>query len=332
MATSDARTDREFWQDKNVLVTGGNGFVGTWVVEELLNRGAHVVCLVKEWLEGSNFERLGLARKTTVVFGDLLDLHGTAMALDKHEIDTVLHLAAQPLVQLAIKNPLQTLSVNVMGTANLLDACRHRQDIQRIVVASSDKAYGSSDTLPYEECFPLKGEYPYDVSKSCADLIAQSYAKTYDMPIAITRMSNIYGGGDLNFDRIVPETMKSILSGQDILIRSDGKFSREFFYVKDAARAYVTLAEQIGALKLSGEAFNFGTDERVVILDLVNLIIEVSGKTDAKVQILDTARGEIRDQYLSSKKARRMLGWAPAYTLAQSLKETYDWYKDYFDG
>ncbi len=319
-----------FWKDKKVFVTGGTGFIGTWLVKKLVDEGAEVICLVKEMPKDCNFIQLGLDGKTTLIFGDLLDINLIKLTFDKYNIDSVFHLAAQPLVQIALKKPLETLEINIMGTVNVLEACRLNSNIKRIAIASSDKAYGSSDKLPYDESIPLKGEYPYDVSKSCTDLISQSYAKTYGMPIAITRCSNIYGGGDLNFDRIIPETIKHIIHNEEILIRSNGKFIREFFYVKDAAHAYVTLAEKIEELKLKGDAFNFGTDKPVVILDLVNAVIKVSGSKNAKVNILNTVKAEIKDQYLSSEKARKTLNWKPKYTLEEGLKETYDWYKDYF--
>ncbi|MBU0929978.1 MAG: GDP-mannose 4,6-dehydratase [Nanoarchaeota archaeon] len=319
-----------FWNNKNVFVTGGTGFIGTWLVKDLVDNGADVTCLVKDYPKDSNFVELNLDKKTNLVFGDMLDLNLIKLTLEKYNIDTVFHLAAQPLVQIALKNPLETIQANIMGTLNILDSCRLNNKIKRIVVASSDKAYGPSDKLPYDETFPLRGIYPYDVSKSCTDLIASSYGITYNMPIAITRLSNVYGGGDLNFDRIIPETIKHILHNENILIRSNGKFTREFFYVKDAANAYLTLAEKINELNLKGDAFNFGTDQPIVILDLVKKIIDVSENKDAKIKILDTAKAEIKDQYLSSEKAKKTLDWEPKYSLEKGLKETYLWYKNYF--
>ncbi|MFA5175673.1 MAG: GDP-mannose 4,6-dehydratase [Candidatus Nanoarchaeia archaeon] len=319
-----------FWEGKNIFVTGGTGFIGTWLVKELVDKGANVCCLVKEYPKESNFLSFNLDKKTNLIFGDMLDIGLIKLCLEKYGIDTVFHLAAQPLVQIALKNPLETIETNVMGTLNILESCRLNQNVKRIVVASSDKAYGSSDKLPYDETFSLKGSYPYDVSKSCTDLVAQAYGKTYNMPVAITRFSNVYGGGDLNFDRIIPETIKHILHNEEILIRSNGKFTREFFYVKDAANAYITLAEKIQELNLKGEAFNFGTDKPVIILDLVKKIIEVSDKKDSKIKIQDIAKAEIKDQYLSSEKARKILNWEPNYSLEEGLKETYIWYKNYF--
>jgi CDP-glucose 4,6-dehydratase len=320
----------KFWKDKKVFVTGGTGFIGTWLVKELVDNKADVSVLVKEFPKKGNFQKLNLEQKTNMIFGNVLDSSSIKLFLDKYDIDTIFHLAAQPLVQLAYKNPVETLKTNIEGTINILEASRLNKKIKRIVVASSDKAYGSSDKLPYDESFPLKGEYPYDVSKSCTDLIAQAYGKTYDLPIAITRLSNVYGGGDLNFDRIVPETIMHILNDEEIQIRSNGKFKREFFYVKDAAQAYVTLAEKIQGLGLKGEAFNFGIDKPTDIIGLVKKIIEVSGKPDSKFKILDIVKAEIKDQYLSSEKAQEMLKWTPHYSLEDGLKETYNWYKEYF--
>jgi len=319
-----------FWKDKNVFITGGAGFIGTWIIKELVDKGAEVYCLVKEMPKESNFTGLGLDKKVSLIYGDILDINSLKLFFEKYNIDSVFHLAAQPLVQLALKFPLETIETNVMGTLNVLEACRLNPRIKRILIASTDKAYGSSEKLPYDETFPLRGEYPYDVSKSCVDLISHAYGKTYNMPVAITRCSNVYGGGDLNFDRIVPETIKHILFNENISIRSSGKFKREFFYVKDAAHAYVVLAEKIEELGLKGEAFNFGTDKPVVILDLVKNIIDISERKDVKIDILDIAKAEIKDQYLSSEKARKILKWEPKYNLEEGLKETFNWYKEYF--
>lgn len=319
-----------FWKDKKVFVTGATGFIGTYLVEKLVDEKADVYCLVLEMQRDCNFLRLGLDKKTTLMYGSILDLELIKLSLEKYQIDSVFHLAAQPLVQIALKQPLETLNININGTLNILEACRLNGKIKRIVIASTDKAYGSSDNLPYDESFPLKGEYPYDVSKSCADLISQAYAKTYNIPIVITRCSNVYGGGDLNFDRIIPETIKHILFNEPILIRSNGKFRREFFYVKDAVNAYLRLAEKIQELKLKGEAFNFGIDEPVMILELVKKIKEISGNLDIEIKILDNVKAEIKDQYLSSKKAKEVLGWSPKYSLEEGLKETYEWYRKYF--
>lgn len=321
--------ENNFWKDKRIFVTGGTGFIGTYLVDELVRKGAEVYCLAFEIQRDCNFVKKGLDKSTSLIYGDMRDFEMIKLSLEKYGIDTVFHLAAQPLVQIALRNPFETIKANVTGVLNVLEACR-LTSVKRLVIASSDKAYGSHDELPYDESFALKGGYPYDVSKSCTDLLAQAYGKTYGMDIGISRSSNVYGGGDLNFDRIIPESIKSILFDAPIQIRSDGKFIREFFYVKDAAKAYLVLGEKIGELGLKGEAFNFGTDQPIVILDLVEKIKRVSKKVDAEIKILNVVKGEIKNQFLSSKKARDILGWAPEYDLERGLEETYNWYKEYF--
>jgi CDP-glucose 4,6-dehydratase len=321
--------NNQFWKDKKVFITGGNGFIGTYVVDGLVKHDADVFCLVSETRKGSNFSKLGLEKKTNLIFGDMMDFDLLTLNFAKHNIDSVFHLAAQPLVQLALKKPAETIDTNITGTVNVLEAARVN-NLERVVVASSDKAYGSHPKLPYDESYALHGEYPYDVSKSCTDLISQAYGKTYGMNVGISRSSNVYGGGDLNFDRIIPETIAHILNDEPITIRSDGKFTREFFYVKDAANAYLTLGEKVSELDMKGEAFNFGTDHPVIILDLVEKIKEVSGKEKTEIKILDIVKGEIKDQYLSSERARKILGWKPDYDLERGLKETYEWYKEHF--
>jgi len=322
--------DENFWHNKKIFVTGGTGFIGAYLVKGLVDNMAEVYCLAQELPKYSNFKAWELDKKTNLIFGTILDYNLINTSLQKYNVDSVFHLAAQPLVQIALKNPYETIQTNVIGTLNILEASRVK-GIERIVVASSDKAYGSQENLPYEEHFPLRGEYPYDVSKSCTDLIAQSYGKTYGMPVVVTRFSNVYGGGDLNFDRIVPETIKHLLFDEPILIRSNGQFVREFFYVQDAANAYLTLAENLGKLGLKGEAFNFGTDTPIKILELVKKIRNISGKENIEIKILDNAKAEIKDQFLSSERARKILNWEPKYDLNLGLKETYEWYKGYFE-
>ncbi len=319
----------KFWDKKRVFVTGGTGFIGSYLVNRLVSEGAEVYCLVQEIYKDSNFLRWALDKKATLIYGNMLDFNLINLFLKKNEILIVFHLAAQPLVQVALKKPFETISNNVIGTLNILEASRIN-NVEAVIVASSDKAYGIHEKLPYDETCALQGTYPYDVSKSCTDLLAISYGKTYNMNIGISRSSNVYGGGDLNFDRIIPETIKHLLLDEPVIIRSDGKFVREFFYVKDAANAYMKLAEKVIELKLKGEAFNFGTDEPTVIVDLVNKIKEISEKKDAEIRILNEAKAEIKNQFLSSKKARQILGWKPLYSLTEGLKETYKWYKEYF--
>ena len=320
---------RDFWLGKKVFVTGGTGFIGTHLVNELVKNGADVYCLTLEVQKDSYFVKLGLDKKTTLIYGNILDSNLLNLSIDKYNIDTVFHLAAQPLVQIAIKKPAETIKTNVLGTLNVLEACR-LGGVKRVLIASSDKAYGGHDTLPYDESFALQGRYPYDVSKSCTDLLAQAYARSYGMHIGISRSANAYGPGDLNFDRIVPETIKHLLFDEPILIRSNGKFRREFFFVGDAARAYMAMGEKLEKLGLKGEGFNFGTDIPVTILDLVYKIRDISGKHNAEIKILDEAKAEIKDQYLSNEKAKSVLDWRPEYDLDRGLRETYAWYKQHF--
>ena len=320
---------KDFWDKRKIFVTGGNGFIGTWLVKQLVEKNAEVHCLVMETNKDNLFNKFSLDRKTHLIFGDMLDKELINLTLNKNNIEFIFHLAAQPLVQIAMKNPYETIKNNIFGTLNILECSRLNSNIKSIVIASSDKAYGSSNKLPYDETFPLKGEYPYDVSKSCTDLVSQAYAKTYNLPLGITRFSNVYGGGDLNFDRIIPETIKHLLFDEEIIIRSDGKFVREFFYVKDAVKAYLTLGEKVVKLNLKGEGFNFGTDKPVQILELVQKIKEVSGR-NAEINILNVVKGEIKNQFLSSVKARSVLGWSSEYELDRGLRETFEWYKNYF--
>ena len=325
------RMDSKYWQNKNVFVTGATGFLGSWLVKHLVDSGANVAALVRDVVHHSNLYRSGYANKISLVYGELENYLLLERAFGEYETEAVFHAGAQTIVEIANRNPLSTFETNIRGTVNVLEASRRTPTIKKVIVASSDKAYGSHATLPYDESFPLRGEYPYDVSKSCTDLLAQSYGKSYGMNIGISRSSNVYGGGDLNFDRIVPETIKHILFDEPILIRSNGKFVREFFYVEDAVLAYLTLAEKISELDLKGEAFNFGTDQPITILDLVKKIKDISGKENAEIKILDVAKTEIKDQFLSSKKAQNILGWSPSHDLNSGLSETYLWYKEFFN-
>jgi CDP-glucose 4,6-dehydratase len=247
-------------------------------------------------------------------------------------VDTVFHLAAQTIVGIANQNPLSTFESNIRGTWNLLEAARRSPRVKAVVVASSDKAYGDQEKLPYHEETPLQGRHPYDVSKSCADLIALAYATTFGMNVCVTRCGNFYGGGDLNFNRLVPQTIRSVLRGQRPLIRSDGRPVRDYFYIQDGAEAYLLLAEKMRRLKIAGEAFNFSNQIQVSVLELVRLILRLMGREELKPRVLNQAGNEILHQYLSAKKARRVLGWRPRYTLEQGLGETIAWYREYFGG
>ncbi len=318
-----------FWRDRPTLVTGATGLVGGWLVKSLVAAEADVVCLVRDWVPDCELVRSGTLDKVKIVRGNIVDQAMMERALGEYEIDTVIHLAAQTIVGIANRNPVSTFEANIQGTWCLLEACRRSPKVKQIVIASSDKAYGDQDVLPYDETTPLQGQHPYDVSKSCADLISYTYAKSYDLPVTITRCGNFYGGGDLNWNRIVPGTIRSILRGQAPVIRSDGSFVRDYFYVEDGAAAYMLLAEQMaGNPGLNGEAFNFSNELQVTVLELTQKILDVMG-SGLKPDVRNEASNEIKHQYLSAAKARRMLDWEPLYTLDGALEKTIQWYTDF---
>jgi CDP-glucose 4,6-dehydratase len=319
-----------FWQDRPTFVTGATGLLGSCLVRRLLEPGADVVCLVRDWVPQSEFVRARLIEHVRVVRGDICDQALLERILGEYEIDTVFHLAAQTIVSIANRNPVSTFETNIRGTWVLLEACRRSPTVKQIILASSDKAYGDHTNLPYDEETPLQGRHPYDVSKSCADLIAQAYAATYDLPVVITRCGNLYGGGDLNWNRIVPGTIRSVLRGQHPVIRSDGQYVRDYFYVEDAAAAYMLLAEQVAHRpELRGQAFNFSNETPVTALDLVKRILRLMG-SDLQPEVLNRATNEIRHQYLSAAKARQALGWNFLLTLDEGLRRTIEWYKEFF--
>jgi CDP-glucose 4,6-dehydratase len=319
-----------FWRDHPVLVTGATGLVGSWLVRHLVQAGAQVVCLVRDWVPHAELVLSGLAEQVTLVRGDVCDQALLERALGEHEIATVLHLAAQTIVGIANRNPVSTFEANIRGTWSLLEACRRSPLVRQIVVASSDKAYGDQVQLPYDEETPLQGRHPYDVSKSCADLIAQSYAHTYGLPVVVTRCGNFYGGGDLNWNRIVPGTIRSVLRGQRPVIRSDGLHVRDYFYVEDGAAAYMHLAESLAEDRtLAGEAFNFSNEVQITVLELVERILRLMG-SDLRPEVRNEASNEIRHQYLSAAKARQRLGWVPLYNLDSGLPRTVAWYRAFF--
>lgn len=322
----------EFWQDRPTFVTGGTGLVGGWLMRRLVRLGADVTCLVRDWVPQSELVRAGLVETVQVVRGDVCDRALVERVLGEYEIDTVIHLAAQTIVGIANRNPVSTFESNIGGTWAVLEACRRSPRVGQIVLASSDKAYGEHPDLPYDETFALQGMHPYDVSKSCSDLIAQSYAHTYGLPVVVTRCGNFYGGGDLNWNRIVPGTIRSLLRGQAPVIRSDGHSIRDYFYVEDGAAAYTLLAERLAAdSTLRGQAFNFSNESQVSVMQLVEMILAAFG-SDLRPTILNEATNEIRDQYLSAQKARRVLEWSPLFTLEQGLERTIDWYRQLLGG
>lgn len=320
-----------FWLDRPILVTGATGLLGSWLCTRLLNEGADVVCLVRDWAPRSEFYRNGSAEKVKQVRGEVCDRELLERVLGEYEIDSVFHLAAQTLVPVANRNPEFTFQTNIQGTVAVLEACRRSPLVKQIVLASSDKAYGEQPNLPYTEEAPLAGRFPYDVSKSCADLIAQSYAATFELPVVITRCGNFFGGGDLNWNRVVPGTIRSVLRGEAPIIRSDGKFVRDYFYIEDGAAAYMTLCEKLAAdASLVGEAFNFSPDMPLTVIDLVDRILKAMD-SDLEPLILNQASNEIREQYLSSQKARDTLGWSSTYSFEEGLKRTIEWYRRYFE-
>lgn len=325
----DLVASRAFWRDRPTFVTGATGLVGGWLVKRLVDLGADVVCLVRDWVPASELVSNGPLERVTVVRGDVRHQATLERALGEYEIDTVIHLAAQTIVTIANRNPVSTFDTNIRGTWALLEACRRSPAVRQIVVASSDKAYGECDTLPYDESTPLKGTHPYDVSKSCADLIAYTYANTYGTPVAVTRCGNFYGGGDLNWNRIVPGTIRSALRGERPIIRSDGQYVRDYFYVEDGAAAYTLLAERLAAdPALKGQAFNFSNEIQVTVLDLARRILSIMGST-LEPDVQNRATHEIRHQYLSAAKARDVLQWSPLFTLDEGLGRTIEWYRTF---
>jgi CDP-glucose 4,6-dehydratase len=322
--------NRAFWLDRPTFVTGGTGLVGSWLINRLLEAGADVVCLVRDWVPQSELVRTGGIERVKVVRGDIRDCKILERTLGEYEIDTVIHLAAQTIVTIANRNPISTFESNIAGTWNLMEACRRSPKARQIVIASSDKAYGDQEDLPYDENTPLQGQHPYDVSKSAADLIAHTYAVSYDLPVAITRCGNFYGGGDLNWNRIIPGTIRSILRGQRPIIRSDGEYIRDYFYVEDGAAAYMLLAEQLATRpELKGQAFNFSNEIQVTVREIVERILALMN-SNFTPDVRNEVSNEIRHQYLSAEKARHKLNWKPIFNLDEGLRKTIEWYRKYF--
>ena len=330
METNQHFSKNEFWNGRTVFITGGTGFVGSWLTAELLKLSAELVILVRDTNPQSQLIRLGYINQSNVINGSLEDFTTLERAINEYEVDTVFHIAAQPIVGIAERYPLHTFESNIRGSYNLLEACRiHSDFVKRIIIASSDKAYGEQSVLPYTEDMPLTGRYPYEVSKSCTDLIAQSYSITYDLPIGIARCGNIYGGGDLNWSRIIPGTIRSLLRSQTPVIRSDGKYKRDYVYIRDICRAFIHLAESLERPEIRGQAFNFSPESEKSVLEVVKHIQVLMGCENIEPIILSNAQGEIHSQYLSSSKAQRLLDWKPQYNLNQGLVETIEWYREF---
>jgi CDP-glucose 4,6-dehydratase len=311
------------------MVTGGTGLLGSWLVKQLLEAGSNVVCLVRDWVPQSELVRTRHIEQVTSVRGDITDRELLERTLGEYEVEVVFHLAAQTIVGIANRNPVSTFTANIEGTWNLLEACRRSPKVLSIVVASSDKAYGDQEHLPYNETMPLQGRHPYDVSKSCADLIAQTYANSYKLPVAITRCGNFYGGGDLNWNRVVPGTIRSVIRGERPVVRSDGKFVRDYFYIEDGAAAYLLLAERLASYTaLRGQAFNFSNESQISVIEIVELILKKMNSS-LRPEVLNQASNEIRHQYLSAERARSVLNWKPQFTHESGLDRTLAWYREF---
>lgn len=319
-----------FWQNRNVFITGASGLLGSWMVEELIKEGASVTCLLRDWVPGTKLISSGTASRANIVHGQLEDYDLLVRIINEYEIDSVFHLAAQTIVGTASRSAISTFDSNIRGTWNLFEACRICPTfIERIVFASSDKAYGAHDNLPYTEDMALQGRFPYDVSKSCADLIAQSYFHSYGMPITITRCVNLFGGGDLSFNRLVPGTIASALRNERPVIRSNGKFVRDYFYVMNAVEGYMKLAEKMPDDSVNGQAFNFGYGEPLTVVELVDEILTIMDKKSLEPIVLNEASNEIVNQYLDCSKAQKMLSWRPRYGRQDGLKHTINWYREH---
>jgi len=320
-----------FWKDRNAFVTGASGFVGANLVAELVTRGANVICLQRDETQPNSLDLLGLRDKVTVIRGSVDDLPLMSRILNEYDVDAVFHLAAQALVGAANRSPVSTFESNIRGTYLLLEACRQSSTVKRVVVASSDKAYGSHTDLPYSEDFKLNAVFPYDVSKACTDLISQSFAHTFGLPVTVTRSANIYGPADANLSRIIPGTILSVQKGERPIIRSDGTPVRDFIFTEDIVGGYLLLAENIETAM--GEAFNFGSGEPVSMLDLVKKMVRLMGKEnelEPEILLQTKIANEIDAQYLASDKVRTRYGWTPNVSLDEGLSRTIDWYRSHW--
>ena len=323
-----AASNNDFWLDRNVFVTGGAGLLGSNLIKHLLSRKANVVALIRDTVPRSLFFKEGLVNNCAVVRGDLGDFSIVERSINEYEIDTIFHLGAQAIVGTANRSPLSTFESNIKGTWNILESARRSKLVTRTIIASSDKAYGSHAILPYTEKAPLQGAHPYDVSKTCADLLSRSYHTTYGIPVTVTRCGNFYGPGDLNWNRIVPDTIKSLFYNKSPIIRSDGTCIRDYIFIEDASDGYMKLAENTHREGINGEAFNFSTGERLTVLDMVKKITQLF-PSNLEPTILNKVQGEIKHQYLSNEKSKALLNWKPKHTIDQSLVKTIMWYKSF---
>jgi|TARA_B100001964_G_scaffold200647_1_gene227871 CDP-glucose 4,6-dehydratase len=321
--------DKMSWKGRKVIVTGADGFIGSHLAKALVEKGAEVTTILRDIKKTNNMDLLGIRDKINAVHGDLVNYNDCERAINEYDIDFCFHIAAQAIVGPANRSPLSTFESNIKGTWNILEACRLSKTIKGLIVASSDKAYGQQKKLPYTEDSPLNGYFPYDASKACADVIARCYFMAYNLPLAITRNANTYGPADMNLSRLIPDVIVKIIKGEEPIIRSDGTPERDYMYIKDAVNAYLVLAENLNRKEVAGQAFNFGTGKPISVLELYKKIIKSMGK-DVKPKILGEAKNEIDRQYLSSDKAGKILNWKPEYSIEQGLKETIEWYSDYF--
>lgn len=325
-------SDFMYWTGKNVLVTGGTGFVGSWLAKSLVEKKANVVALVRDQVPNSPLIQMGVYPKLkAVVDGDIVDYGIVNRVFNEYDIDTCFHLAAQTIVGAANRSPLPTFETNIKGTWNILEVALKTKTLERLIIASTDKVYGEPIKLPITEDHPLSATYPYDASKACVEILVRTYYKMYGLPVGITRCCNIYGGGDLNFSRIIPDTIRSIIFNKNPIIRSDGTPVRDYIYITDAVNAYLTLAENLDKKNVKGEAFNFGSNSPIKVLDLVKKVIEISGKNlKPIIEGKGKLKGEISEQYLSNGKAKKILNWEPKTSLETGLEKTIKWYEEFF--
>ena len=318
-----------FWQDRPILVTGASGHIGGWLVRQLCELRAEVICLVRDWLPECQLVSEGLIDQVKVVPGELGDIDLLQRTLREYEVSTVIHLAAQSIVGVANRDPISTFESNIRGTWCLMEACRLSPSVKQVVAASTDKVYGENEQLPYVEEMPLLAVYPHDVSKACAEMIVSSYARTYGLNVAITRLPNVYGGADLNWSRIIPGTIRSIIRNEQPMINSNGKFVRDYLYVGDAVSATLLLAEKLAEnADLRGQAFNISSETYLTVLELVERMLKLMG-CSLQPLVRDQSKNEIKNQYLSAAKARQMLGWQPQFTIEEGLGRTIEWYRTF---